>query len=85
VVSGLEVVVVCAERVEFVDSGVSSFCPRFSVVVFDANPPAALHGADGGLPGQRDLLRHGRTAAEVGDVEHIHTAGDHQFQDGPAQ
>ena len=36
-------------------------------------------------PHQRDLLRGGRPAAQVGDVGHVHPVGDDQFDDGLAE
>ena len=78
--SGLQVVVVGTQRVEFVEPGVPGLRPGFAVVVLGSGPPAALHGAAGIGPGQGDLLSGRWPAAEVSHIEDIHPAGDDQVQ-----
>ena len=48
-------------------------------------PVTALHRAGGVGPQQRGALRRGRPAAQVGDIEHVHAAGDDQFDDRLAE
>ncbi|MGH8825429.1 MAG: hypothetical protein ACRDVN_13265, partial [Jiangellaceae bacterium] len=46
---------------------------------------AAFDRAGGVGPHECDLLREGGAAAEVGDVGHVHTAGDDEFDDRLAE
>ena len=69
---GLEIVVVTAERVELVEAGVTGLAPFLAVVVLEPlGAGATFVRALRSQPPQRDLLGHGRRAAEVRDVDHV--------------
>jgi hypothetical protein len=84
-VSGLEVVVVGAERVEFVEASVPGAGPVDAVIDLDAGAGAAEGRALWAGPGQGDALGGGGSAAEVGHVEDVDPAGDDELEDGIAE
>jgi hypothetical protein len=55
------------------------------VVVFAPSPVAALDDADGLVEQQRHSLGHSGSSAEVGEVDDVDPAGDHQLEDAFAQ
>jgi hypothetical protein len=79
--SGLEVVVERAQRVQLIEPSVSGLCPRLTVVVLGPGTPATFDGAAGLGPGQGDALSGSGAAAKVRDVDHVRSAGDDQVQD----
>jgi hypothetical protein len=75
-----EVVVICAERVEFVEAGVAGVLPVEAVVVFDPSAGAAFDRAAGAGPREGNALGGGGPAPEMGHVAHVDPAGDDQLQ-----
>jgi hypothetical protein len=76
---GLEVVVVGAERVQFVEAGVPGVLPVEAVVVLDPGAGAPLYRAAGAGPREGYALGGGGPAAEMGDIAHVDPAGDDQL------